>query len=238
MKINLTIGLALVAITFAQLSFAREKLVFSSGSNHPMIPISSAILSEAYGRLGIKIEKIEAPVERSLRMANRGTTDGELFRGNISGTLYANLIQVPVVLAFGEVVVFTKNVVFEVTSWESVRPYKIGFRIGIKEVEQNTAGMDVEPVSTNEQIFQKIAAGRNDIGIIPRRPGLLTLKKMGIEGIRILEPPLQRDKLYHYLHKKHKTLLPEITSILKDMETKGLIKKIRETIEADLFRVH
>jgi hypothetical protein len=40
---------------------------------------------------------------------------------------------------------------------------------------------------------------------------------------------------YHYLHKKHKDLVPGITSALQEMENEGLIRKMHEEYEAALM---
>ena len=51
-------------------------------------------------------------------------------------------------------------------------------------------------------------------------------KKMNLNQIVMLIPPVQVDPLYHYLHKKHKALVPQITAILKKMRQEGKFQEI------------
>lgn len=224
---------------------AQDTLILSGGSQHPMAIVSTRLLTEAYRRLGIEIETRELPVARSLYMANAGDVDGELFRGVLNEKDFPNLIRIPVALAYAQLVVFTTDAEFEVTGWDSLRPYTIGIRIGTKGAEAGTAGMRVESVAHVDQLFKKLALGRNDVVVLPRDVGLMTLKTMKLEGIegmnlediRILEPPLQQDALYHYLHKKHERLIPKITDVLQQMEKEGDLQRIREEAEAELFNI-
>ena len=227
---------------------AQDRLVFGSmGETEDLLSvISTRILSEAYGRIGIEIAARELPGPRSMDMANRGDIDGELFRGEINGDQFPNLIRIPVPIMYGEIVVFTKDVEFEVVGWDSLRPYSIGIQYGVKEIEDGTKGMRVEPVRHSEQLLMKLATGRNDIVVHPRDLGLRTLKTVitqapegidlkALQGIMVLEPPLQRDALYHYLHSKHAALVPKLTVALQEMADEGLIQRIREKVEAEVF---
>ena len=209
--------------------------------------ISTRIITEAYGRMGIEIEAQGFPGPRSQSKANRGAIDGELFEGNISRDEFPNLIQVPVPILYSEIVVFTKDVEFKVMGWDSLKPYKIGIQIGIKEAESGTNGLQLEPVASAEQLFMKLAAGRNDIVVLPRNLGLKVLKTVGtqrpeginlkdFQGITALDPPLQREALYHYLHSKHAEIVPKITAVLQEMEKEGLIQRIKEEVEANFFK--
>lgn len=223
---------------------AQETLILSRGSDHPMGIVSERILTQAYQRMGIDIETRELPVARSLQMANAGQVDGELFRAAWIEKDFPNLIRIPAVLAHGLIVVFTKNVEFEVNGWNSLRPYSIGVQIGVKLVEAKTAGMRVEPMVTAEQLFRTLAFGRKDIVVLPRAAGLTALKRMGLkgigdnvplQGIKVLEPSLAQVDGYHYLHKKNEQLVPKITAVLQQMDEEGLIQRIREQTEAELF---
>ncbi len=228
---------------------AQDRLVLGcrGGTEALQAVIATRILTEAYGRMGIEIEARGYPGPRSLTLANRGGIDGELFRGDLDRDEFPNLIQVPVPILYSEIVVFTKDVKFEVMGWDSLKPYTVGIQIGIKEAESGTNGMRIEPVASAEQLFMKLAAGRNDIVVLPRNLGLKALKYVGAErpaginlkdfqGIKALEPPLQRDTIYHYLNNSHLELVPKITAVLKAMEEEGLIQRITEETEAEFLK--
>ena len=54
-----------------------------------------------------------------------------------------------------------------------------------------------------------------------------------LQRIAILEPPIQRDPLFHYLHKKHATIVPKMTAVLQEMADEGRIQSITEEVEAE-----
>ena len=220
---------------------AQQQLVFGySGEDHPHNIINKRILEDAYQRIGIEIVAKKLPRLRALYQSNRGETDGELFRsGNAQiEKSFPNLIKIPIILNYGEFVVFTRDVDFEVSGWESLRPYKIGSQIGVSVIDNGTKGMQVERVIHGEQLMKKLALGRVDIAVFPRLFGLMHLKNltqkgfnnMSFKDIRILEPPITQDPLYHYLNNKHQKLVPEITTVLFKMKRDGEIQEIINSI--------
>jgi ABC-type amino acid transport substrate-binding protein len=82
-------------------------------------------------------------------------------------------------------------------------------------------------VVTDKQMWKMIQLGRADITTAGRINGLYTLKKLGIEGIYPLDPPLNQWPLYHFLHKKHKKLVPKIDQVLKKWAESGELKRLR-----------
>ncbi len=225
---------------------AQDRLVLGfrggTGALHPVI--ATRILTEAYGRMGIEIEAREFPGPRLLSKANQGIVDGDLFGGDMYSDQYTNLIRIPVPILYKEIVVFTKDIEFEVEDWDSLRPYRVGILYGNEDVDAKTEGMRVEPVTSLEQLFMKLASGRNDIVVLPRKPGLRALESViaqhpesinlnTLQGIKVLEPPLQLDFLYHHLHSKHAALVPKITVVLQEMADEGLIQRITEEAEAE-----
>ena len=105
-------------------------------------------------------------------------------------------------------------------------------------VVENTQGMQTEAVSSYEQAFMKLNTGRSDLVIGSRTTALIVLHQLGFTDIRVLEPPLLRFPLYHYLHRSRADLIPRLEQILRDMTAKGEIKAIQtqvfEKILADL----
>lgn len=57
---------------------------------------------------------------------------------------------------------------------------------------------------------------------------MVQVNKLGLDSIRILSPPLERLPLYHYLHEKHKDLVPKVDEIIRDMAESGELDDLRE----------
>jgi len=182
--------------------YAHEKLVFATLDSPLNATIGAKVLQEAYQRIGIQTDLQILPSERALNMANNGEFDGEGIRIKEVQDIYPNLRRVPVVVLAMEAVVFTKDVIFDVRGWESLKPYTIGILRGSKFVEIGTRGLKVEQVTSYRQVLLKLNAGRTDVAVMARTNGLLEIGKLNMKGIRVLEPPLIRVNLYHYLHKK------------------------------------
>ena len=236
-KIILSVICVLMTTTPLQ---AAEKLVIASieGTVHTLI--SGKVVAEAYRRIGIEAVVRHYPGKRSVFISNRGDSDGELYRVAGMNKDYPNLLMVPVPIDNFDGMVFTKQTEFTVNGWESLKPYKVGVRRGIRFSDEGTGsveGIYLETVSSNKQLFLMLEEGRVDIIVIARLNGLQMQQNFKIPGIRSLEPPIESYPLYHYLHKKNSHLMPEITAALQEMEKEGLIKKIRDQIIAEMFGV-
>ncbi|WP_255755752.1 ABC transporter substrate-binding protein [Massilia sp. erpn] len=196
----------------------------------PTAAIAEQVLYEAYRRLGISLEVVRLPAERALVSANDGVTDGELCRKIGIEQDYPNLLIVPVPLLVVEIVVITLGAAFAVHGWESLRPLRIGSIRGIKVVEQNTQGMHIEFVGTMGQAMQKMAVGRTDVVVGTRSSALQTARELKLNDIHILAPPLETFPVFHYLHKKHEALIPELSAVLQRMRKERAMERIQKAV--------
>lgn len=199
----------------------------------PATTIAQRILDEAYRRLGLNLAVRYLPGERSLRSANNGEMDGELYRKLGMEREYPNLIIVPVPLLTYEIVIFTNGTSFPVSGWESLRPFTIGYVKGIKIVEQNTVGMKTEIAATMRQAFLKMSIGRSDVVVANRASGLAVLKEMKMSDVTVLNPPLATFPVFHYLNKKHEALVPKLTAVLQQMQKDKTIESIQKAVMAE-----
>lgn len=202
----------------------------------PATKIAERIMEIAYRRLGMSMNVHYLPGERSLRSANNGEMDAELYRKLGMDRDYPNLVIVPVPLLTYEIVIFTNGTNFVVNGWESLRPYTIGFVKGIKIIEQNTIGMKLESAPTVRQAFQKMLLGRSDIVVSNRISGQAVLDEMKQTDITALAPPLATFPVFHYLNKKHAALVPALTEILQKMQKDKTIESIQNAVMAEMQR--
>jgi polar amino acid transport system substrate-binding protein len=208
-----------------------KTLNFSCIEGTPDIEISRLVLAAAYDRLGINITIQELPGLRALLYANEGSTDGELFRAEGLEAQYPNLIRIKTPINFVDVVVITNGIDFKVTNWESIKPYKIGIQSGITFIESNISqieGFKVYRVKSSSQLLQLLETKRVDAVVAPRISAIVAIADSMLKTITILEPPLQRLPLFHYLHKKHQSLAPILEDVLQNMEDAGETQRIRD----------
>lgn len=215
----------------ACISQAQESLVFSSIGGSSVSKIITPILSSAYRRLGIDIEFKLYPASRALRFSTSGKEDGEAYRTIDFNYEASNLIRVDVVIAEVEWWVYAKHLKFEIEDESSLKPYRVSSRRGILVADKML--IDVQKKQLVNTFFQTLAilnAGRVDLALVPKWMSLSILKKDPMD-IYPLKPAIRIDKLYHFLHEKHRKLVPKITKVLKVMEQEGDINRIWQAVE-------
>lgn len=208
-------------------TIADSKIVLAT-TDDIVTKISREVLLVAYDQLETSIETMLLPAERALVWSNEGRLDGEVSRIDKVSETYPNLVKIPVPINRFEAVAFTKRSDIVITGWESLRPYAILIRIGSKYAELGTEGMNVRKLPSHEQIFRALDSSKYfDVAINTRMTGIVQIETQGLTNIKVIEPPLASYNLYHYLHKKHTTLIPKITRVLQEMERAGHIEKIK-----------
>ena len=215
-------------VLLPSVSHAADKLVFTSVQGSYTQKISESVLKIAYKRLGIEFEASWLPGKRALFIANKGNSDGEISRIGSITELYPELVRVNVPINYLEGMVYSKNPV-NVSSWDSLNPFTIGIHEGMVFARQRTMGMDVQSVNNFPSLFKMLNINRIDVAISPRVIGLYYMIDLGLKELIANEPPIARFNLYHYLHKRHLSLVPQLEAILKNMEKRGEIDAIRSS---------
>jgi len=218
-------------------SHSEEPLKFAQIIDTPDQVIGAEILRVAYKRIGVPIEIVQMPGRRALRESSEGRIDGEVHRILSVGNDYPTLIRVPTPINYIEPTVFSKNERFVVTGCSSLKDYRVGIVRGVRHAEACTQGMmHVQVVGDSNLLMQILDKGRVDIVITAKINGLLQLKKLKLDSIYPLSPPLSRSLVYHYLHQRHKALVPRIDKVFKEMQETGELDSLRERFFKELLR--
>lgn len=184
------------------------------------------ILHEAFRRLGIEMEIVFIPTEKSLVDANAGVVDAEINRIEGMEKSFPNLVRVPEPNMVMHFVAFSKNK-FEIEGWESLRGLYTGIVKGWKILERNTEGFpNVIYTPTEFELFRMLEKDRLDIALYSLLTGYAVLDNMGYENIRDLHPPLASREMYLYVHKKHADLVEDIAAALRSMKSDGTYDRI------------
>lgn len=197
---------------------------------------AAAIIREAYKTLNIKIVFKTLPGERSLQLSNGGIIDGELVRIAGIDKVYTNLIRIPVSHVTAEQMAFGRDATIVINGWQSLAPYKLAFHRGYKVAEKNSENMNRYLTRTDEAAFRMVASGRMDLALANRFTGSKIINDLGLDNVVMIRPPVEIDPLFHYLHKKHAKLVPQITAVLRRMEANGEIKAIRRRYGVSLLK--
>lgn len=225
---------ALALAGFQALPSVRAQSVMRASTlfeQDPATIVATRVMTEAYRRVGLTLKVIGMPGERSLVSANEGVTDAELYRRAGIELNYSKLLMVPVPLLTYEVVAFSRSASPPVIKgWESLRPYRLGFIKGVKVIEERTAGMQVDTVTTLQQAMAMLELGRTDLVLGNRLSGLAVLRALGFKGVQVLEPPLATFPVFHYLNRRHASWVEPLTTVLREMERERWIAAVHEEV--------
>lgn len=214
---------------------AQEPLEFSTFHTSVRSLIFKEILSEAYGRLGIRVTVTPYPAKRGLSYADKGQLDGEAGRLAHIAQTYPNLRMIPVPIYQNRTTAFVRDPSLKITGWEDMRPYRINSMFGLKYTESRLRDFDrVEFVPTIQQAFRKLAKGRTDIVVFALLDGLNVINELSLKNITAV--PFEQIPSYHFIHQKHKALIPAITEALTQMQGDGRLREIAQKYKEQLER--
>ena len=224
-KTFLFIGMMLLSI----LAWGQAQPLVISTNNTPLDRKTLELVSrEAFRRLGVEVQVVNNPSERSLQMANQGEVDGEGLRVAGLNTNYPNLIQVPERFTGISFVAFSKDALIRLDDgWESLKPYRIAFINGWKLFEAYAGDAKiVRKVDQPEQLFRMLDAGHIDLALYTRADGVALIRNLGLHSIAPLSPSLKDVDMYLYLNKRHADLVPRLANVLRAMESDGTYNKV------------
>ena len=192
------------------------------------------LLKEAFSRIGLTVEIVLLPAERSLVEAARGQADGDVGRVAAIADIYPDLLMVPEpVLDQRQFVAFSLHPC-STPDWASLAGKHIGFLRGWKIFEQNRilAASSIR-TETLEQLFLLLEMGRIDLALTARLDGLVMTKNLGLDNVVVCEPPLAVQTMYLYLHRKHADLVLPLSNALREIKNDGTAETIKTRLARD-----
>ncbi len=194
--------------------------------------VGGEMLRAVYARLNIKLEFEDVPGKRALLLSSSGELDGEIQRIGSLSEEYPTLIRVDPAINYIEPSVFTTKLHFEVNGWDSIRDHSIGIVRGVGSSEAGTRGMaHVTAATSLENLIQMLDADRFDVMVSDLFSGLVAVRKLNLQSrIYPLSPPLERIYIYHYLHERHRDLVPKVGKAIAEMEASGELARLRASL--------
>lgn len=202
------------------ISNPNETLRFSyPDSNLHAAPILE-VLTAAYNTIGYQVEGVPIVGKRALTLSNSGQLDGEIFRVYSAAKSYKNLRRIPTPLCVLETYAYATTPIPYVNSWLDLKNKTVGHLIGIVLYEKRTESMRRKLPYHHEQLVTMLARGAIDIAIMEKYN---FINRTAIP-FHQSPNPLESDKVYHYLHKKHAKLIPLIDAQISSMVKDGTIQ--------------
>ena len=156
---------------------------------------------------------------------NSGLSDAEMARTAGAESEYPNLVKVrePVFALSFSAIVKAKSKHW-LSSWEELGKYHIGYPRGYRILDIRTRKLNKSSVKDPFTVAKMVKAGRFEVGIVITSDAVKFASEIG--GIRVLKPPMEVVTLYHYLHVKHRRLIPSLEKILIEFNDSGRSKEI------------
>lgn len=197
------------------------------------------VAREAFRRIGLTLKTVQLPAERGLLSANNGIEDGEMSRIAGLEKTYTHLIQVPEEIMDWDFVAFSKPSTPAIKGWRDLQHYSVAYVNGWKILERYVPPeADTIKVNTPEQLFTMLINNHTDLIIYERWAGLLYAKKFGLNDLSINYPPLAVKKMFIYLNRKHRELVPKLAAALKQLKQDGTYHKLYVSILHPLTNKH
>lgn len=219
--------LALCLTLLLNQAFAQRQVLTIGATDSPPLSLPDQsgmldrMLKEAFSRIGVQVEFVTMPSERSLLEAERGSLDGDNNRVAGLQNRYPQLIQVPESSMVYEFTAFATSPGVVINSWDDLGRFEVAYLIGWKIFEDSVKAPRVTKVSTSKQLFSLLKAGRADVVLFDRLGGNHHLKELGINQAYAVEPPLAKREMFLYLNAKHAAMVPALTKALRAMKADG-----------------
>ena len=169
----------------------------------------------AYNQLGYKVTFDRILVARAREMVNAGRLDGIMVAEKEIEQHYNNIVRVPVLLAKGTLILHcNKHVSCQMSALNdenNVIGVTSGFSISSIFMKQRRAS--IYPIKNTKNLGVMLTKGRLDyvlITDIEQLGSLGNLNKSKLHSVEVFST-----QGYHYIHKKHVKLLPQLTKALQ-----------------------
>jgi polar amino acid transport system substrate-binding protein len=213
------------------------KIVLSRLANVPDQLVGSEILKVVYAKLDITVEFLDVEAKRALALSSTGDVDGEIQRVAAVAQQYPTLLQLKPAINYIEPAVFTTGLALAVNGWNSIKEYEIGIVRGVGSSEAGTSGMaNVHRATSLEELVRMLDRERFDLLVTDLFSGKVEIRRQELDArIRPLLPPLERIYIYHYLHERHRALVPHVEAVLREMKDSGELEQLRAKLVAQLL---
>jgi hypothetical protein len=211
-----------------------KKIVLSRLANVPDQLVGGEILKAVYAKLGITLEFLDVEAKRALALSSAGDVDGEIQRVAAVAQQYPTLLHLKPAINYIEPAAFTTRLEFAVTGWNSIKDYQVGIVRGVGSSEAGTRGMpNVHRATSLEELVRMLDRERFDLLVTDLFSGRVEIKRQELESrIHPLLPPLERIYIYHYLHERHRALVPRVEAVLREMTDSGELEQLRAKLVA------
>lgn len=224
-----------IPLLFSISAMSAETLVISYLHGTPNSFLGKELLKHIYAHAGIPVRFEKYTSALSLRLSSQGKIDGETHRIYSLENAFPTLIRVPTAFSYVAPTAFVNihgGIGFRVDGWQSLEPYRVGAVQGMRFAELGLKPRmhTVETVNSSDQLLRMLKSQRIDIAVTGKINGLYHINTLGLTDIAFLSPAIESDELFHYLHQKHRALVPILDKTIQAMIASGELKQLRQKL--------
>ncbi|MGJ8679780.1 MAG: hypothetical protein ACSHXM_05565 [Paraglaciecola sp.] len=179
-------------------------------------------LTKAYESIGYQLKFAILPAKRALIESNNGRTDGETARVQFLEQKYPNLIRIPVAICHMHQNLYGLKSNKKLAN-AKLKDLKLGIINGGVFVEKEFTQFGPTKAINNSQLFNLLIKGRVDLVSMSEKTIVQLATEPQTKLITKFDNYTPTVPLFHYLHKKNKSLIPKITAALRQLEDSGFI---------------
>ncbi|MCK7459786.1 ABC transporter substrate-binding protein [Idiomarina aminovorans] len=204
----------------------QQKLVFRAPDEGPFTQYVTAVLEEAYAKLGIKLEYIELPRVRGEQLATEGTIAGELGRTALLEEKRRDLRRVPFPLFTFDIIAIADRRDCGFCNLSKIE--SLAYVDGMDSITKAVTELPQEPSVVTpidlEQVLKLLASGRVQFAFMTD----FQFKSSELsDNPHLITHKLSTEVGFHYLNEEHARLIPQLTYHLQGMHESGRMQQLR-----------
>nr|WP_316640215.1 transporter substrate-binding domain-containing protein [uncultured Roseateles sp.] len=214
--------LALLALPIGRV----QALEIGSPDNSEVARVAQVVLKQAYAKAGIEFKPTPLPLRRSLNMADRGDTDGELIRS--AGTLQAmpQLIRIDVPVVRLVLTAYRRGDCPRSISLAELSQQRVAYFRGTRSIERLLPASALVPSDDGWDALRRVQASMVDVALGPEQEIDALVLTHHLSGICKIAEPVVNTPLYHALHERHAAAAAKLEQVLKEMQASGEVARI------------
>jgi len=181
------------------------------------LPEIETLIQEAYNSIDVQAKIIYLPAKRSLREAAKDTwVDAELVRVKAAEEVLTNYIRIPTPIAEMAIGLYGVNSEPKASTYAELGKKRVATLNGLVGLERNLerSGAYVQTVASIEIAFNRLERGLIDYVLLPNILARDFLQTSEFHSFK-MSPVFGREKLFHFVHKRHASIIPRIDNALK-----------------------
>ena len=182
---------------------------------------------QAYKNIGIDAEIMHLPAKRSLLEAlHSGWVDAELGRVADAQEFLTSYLKVPVPLFYADVVAVSTQQGLNLTGWHQLKMHQVITLRGMIGITNRLEKHDIDfQQSTSlNQIYKMLASQRADVAILPSAFATKEVLADSVNSTEFTINKIDQEPIYHFVHQRHKQLIPKLTKSLTSLLDNQLSK--------------